>query len=66
MSCGFKVVSASCKGHPLTQWWTNWMRDIIKLQKSYQGMLAGRTQEEAEGYRRAKQAADLAVAEATA
>ncbi|XP_037548511.1 uncharacterized protein LOC119425058 [Nematolebias whitei] len=64
LSCGRKVVCASCGGHPRTWWWTPWVREAVKVKEFYHSLLAGGTLEEAEEYRRAKWSAALAVAEA--
>ncbi|TWW78236.1 R2DM Retrovirus-related Pol polyprotein from type II retrotransposable element [Takifugu flavidus] len=63
--CGRKVVGACHGGNARTRWWTPAVRDAVKLKKeSYRALLACGTPEAADGYRRAKQSAATAVAEA--
>ncbi|KAI3356429.1 hypothetical protein L3Q82_017643 [Scortum barcoo] len=50
---------------PRTRWWTQEVRDAVKLKKSYRAMLACGTPDAVDdGYRQAKQAAARAVLEA--
>ncbi|TWW77601.1 hypothetical protein D4764_12G0009910 [Takifugu flavidus] len=63
--CGRKVVGAYRGGNPRTHWWTPAVRDAVKLKKeSYRALVACGTPEAADGYRRAKRSAAMAVAEA--
>jgi len=32
-SCGRKFIGACCGGNPRTQWWTPWVREVVKLKK---------------------------------
>ncbi|KAK3525519.1 hypothetical protein QTP86_033933 [Hemibagrus guttatus] len=63
--CGHKVSGAGRGGNPRTQWWTQEVRDAVKLKKeSYQAWLARRTPEAAEAYRQAKRTTAVVVSEA--
>ena len=56
-SCGRKVVGACCGGNSRTCWWTQAVRDAVKLKESYRTFLACGTPEAAGRYRQAKRSA---------
>ncbi|KAK7925178.1 hypothetical protein WMY93_007488 [Mugilogobius chulae] len=64
-SCGHKVSGACPGGNPRTRWWTQEVRDAVRLKKEcYKALLACSTPEAVDRYLQAKRTAARAVAEA--